>query len=277
MIYTPVGTAFQMKLISLASDFGVQTQGIAAMRGSIWEVCPEARVLDLMHGIESFNLFSAARTMEAVASLPVGSHVCVVDPGVGTNRRGIAMQVGRGDYLIGPDNGVLMAAPRFLGGIKKAVSLENPGYLRQPVSPVFHGRDVFARAAAHICNGVALGDFGSVLDAGDLVPAPYGEAEPEGDIIRAKIIHVNKYGSAHLNIRAEAFDGWGVKAGEKVGADFGSGTVDFVAGETFGDVPAGKEIIFKDDYGRVELAVNLGSFTEKRGVRQGQEVVLKRG
>ncbi|MBI5036300.1 SAM-dependent chlorinase/fluorinase [Candidatus Micrarchaeota archaeon] len=264
-----------MKLISLTSDFGVQTQGIAAMRGSIWEVSPDARVVDLMHGIESFNLFSGARTMESVVNLPVGCHVCVVDPGVGTKRRGIAIQVGRGDYLIGPDNGVLMTAPRFLGGIKKVVALENSKYMKTPVSPIFHGRDVFVRAAAHLCEGVELEEFGRELEEKELIPAPYGEAEAKGGTVKAKIIHVNKYGSVHLNMRAEAFKKWGVRKGGKVEAEFTGKKVLFTAGETFGDVPKGEEVIFADDYGRVEMAVNMGSFAEKHGLKQGQEVVLK--
>ena len=113
------------------------------MEGVATEVNPDAKVIHLMHGLPDFNLSYAARTMETLNYFPKGYHVCVVDPGVGTERRGIIIEVVRGDYLVGPDNGVLIPGTRFLGGIKKVVEITNEKYMRKPVSPIFHGRDVF--------------------------------------------------------------------------------------------------------------------------------------
>lgn len=120
-----------------------------------------------MHGINAFDVVSAARTMETVFFMPVGIHVCVVDPGVGTQRKGLIIKVKRGDFFVGPDNGCLMSAARGLGGVEKVVQITNAKYMRQPVSPIFHGRDVFAPVVAHLSLGVEMEKFG--LKIGDKI------------------------------------------------------------------------------------------------------------
>ena len=117
-------------LITLTSDFGVQSQGVGIMEAVALEINPEARVIHLMHGLPVFDLFYAARTMETINYIPVGYHVCVVDPGVGTKRKPIVIETGRGDFLIGPDNGVLLPATRFLVGIRKVAEITNKRYMR---------------------------------------------------------------------------------------------------------------------------------------------------
>lgn len=126
-----------MSLITLSSDFEKQSQGVANMEGMIYSINPIARVIHLMHGIKAFDIISAARTMETISYMPIGYHVCVVDPGVGTKRRAIIVKVNRGDYFIGPDNGCLITAPRLLGGIEKIVEiseLPHPSMLKYRLS-----------------------------------------------------------------------------------------------------------------------------------------------
>ena len=164
------------KFITLTSDFGVQSQGIGIMEGVALEINPDAKVIHLMHGLPDFDLNYAARTMETVKYLPIGYHVCVVDPGVGTKRKPIIVETKRGDFLIGPDNGVLLPATRFLGGIKKAVEITNKKYMKHPVSPIFHGRDIFTPAAAYLSKGVKMEAFGKKVSTKHLVKAPYEEA-----------------------------------------------------------------------------------------------------
>ena len=193
----------KQKIVSLTTDFGVQTRGIGVMHGTIIKLCPDAKVIDLMHGIPDFDLITGARALETVYDLPIGCHICVIDPGVGTERRGIIIQTTRGDYLIGPDNGVLLPATRFLNGIKKIVQITNQKYMNLPVSPIFHGRDVFAPAAAHLLKGVNIKKFGPELKEEELIKAPYDEAslkEESSNLIHATIIDVNKFCSFHLNI-----------------------------------------------------------------------------
>ncbi|WTW94136.1 SAM-dependent chlorinase/fluorinase [Streptomycetaceae bacterium NBC_01309] len=264
------------KFISLTSDFGVQTQGVGIMEGTALSIAPDANVVHLMHGLPEFDVVAAARTMETVRYLPVGSHVCVCDPGVGTTRRALICHVGRGDYLIGPDNGVLLPATRVLGGIVAVHELTNPAYMRQPVSPIFHGRDIFTPAAAHVANGVPIADFGPAVDPDALVSAPYDEAEVVGTALNGRIIQINRYGSLHLNITHEQWDDRKLTEGDTISLELvGHEPLRLPVCRTFGDVPEGECLILKDDYGRVEVAKNLGSFAQQYPVKIGDSAVVR--
>lgn len=263
-------------LITLTSDFAVQSQGVGIMEAVALEINPDAHVLHLMHGLPDFNLFYAARTMETVSYIPVGFHVCVVDPGVGTKRKAVAIKTGRGDCLIGPDNGVLIPATRFLGGIKKAVEITNEEYMKKPVSPVFHGRDIFTPAAAYLSKGVRMEELGKEIDPRNLAKAPYEEAEAKNGEIRANIISVNKFGSLHLNIMHNVWSNFNVKLGSFVNIQLDKKILKIPFLTTFGEVEKSKPLIFKDDYGRIEIALNQGSFVKKYKCKVGDEVVIRR-
>lgn len=263
-------------LITLTSDFGVQSQGIGIMECVIYEINHDAKVIHLMHGLPDFNLSYAARTMETVNYLPVGCHVCVVDPGVGTKRKPMIIEAKRGDFLVGPDNGVLLPGARFLGGIKKVVEITNKKYMRHPVSPVFHGRDIFAPAAAYLSKGVKIDEFGRKLSPNKLAKAPYEEAIFDDGKIKAKIISINKFGSLHLNITHIAWDNFGIKLYKKVNLKFKNNSIDMPFAVTFGDAKKGSPLIIKDDYGRIEVALNHDSFIRRYNVKIGDEVLIKK-
>lgn len=262
--------------ISLSSDFGVGTQGIGIMRAVALQICPNAEIIDLRHGIPEFDIIEGAWTMESVEQLPVGAHVCVVDPGVGTERRGIIIKTKRGDYLIGPDNGVLMPAARRLGGIEKAVEIANEKYMRKPVSPVFHGRDVFAPAAAWLSKGVGIGKFGPETKPEKLTKAPYDEAEVSKGIVSAKIIHVNHFGSVSINAIHGNFAKSGLKYKDDITIETNVKRINTKFLKTFGEVTKGEVIAFPDDYGRIEIAINHGRFTEKFGVKLGDKITIRK-
>ena len=262
--------------ITLTSDFGVQSQGIGIMEGVALEINPDAHVIHLMHGLPSFNLFYAARTIETINYLPIGYHVCVVDPVVGTKRKPIIIQTGSGDYLIGPDNGVLIPATGFLKGIKKVVEITNKKYMREPVSPIFHGRDIFTPAAAYLSKGVKMKEFGKKLDPKNLVKAPYEEATIEKDKIHAKIISINKFGSLHLNITHETWDKFKVKINDFFYLFFEDEELEVPFVTTFGDVDKGSPLIMKDDYGRIEVALNQDSFEKNYDVKIGDDFLIEK-
>ncbi len=263
-------------LITFTSDFGVQSQGIGIMEGVVLEINPEAHVIHLMHGLPDFNLLCAARTLETLSYMPIGHHVCIVDPGVGTKRKPVIIETGRGDFLIGPDNGVLMSATKFLGGIKKVVEIKNRKYMGLPISPVFHGRDIFAPAAAYLSKGVKIEKFGPNINPKDLVKAPYEESTVKGDNILAKIVSINKFGSLHLNIVHNAWDKLKVKIGNFVNVKFKNKILNARYAATFGDVNQGDPLIFKDDYGRIEFALNQGSFSKKYSLKIGDEILIRK-
>ena len=260
--------------ISILTDFGVQTRGIGNMHGVAFSINSEAKVIDLMHGIRDFDIAAGAWALETSFFLPVGCHVAVVDPGVGTQRKSIIINTNRGDYLIGPDNGVLIPATRILGGCKKAVQIANPNLMRQPVSPIFHGRDVFMPAAAYLSKGTAMEEFGPLLEFESLTKAPYQDAECKDGKIEAEVIHINKFGSLHFNIRHDVWDGLHLKKCQAItmGTDGKSLELPYV--DTFGEVPKGKPLIMKDDYLRMEAAVNMGNFSSQYNIKQGARVMF---
>jgi len=263
-------------LISLTSDFGVQSQGVGIMEAVALQINPEAHVIHLMHGLPDFDLFYAARTMETVNYLPAGFHVCVVDPGVGTKRKPIIIQTKRGDFLVGPDNGVLLPATRFLGGIKKIVEITNKKYMRKPVSPVFHGRDIFTPAAAYLSKGIRVEEFGKELQKENLAKAPYEEAKIINNEIKAKVISINKFGSPHFNITHAEWDKLNVKIGNAVELKIKNQSLKLPHARTFGDAEKRNPLIIKDDYGRIEAALNMGNFSKKYNVKIGDDLTIKK-
>ena len=267
------GQTNNMKIITLTSDFGVQSQGVGNMEAVIYPICPDAKVVHLMHGIPDFNLLVGARTMETVQFMPVGYHVCVVDPGVGTNRRAIIIQTMRGDYLIGPDNGVLLPIAKILG-IKKVVEITNEKFMLKPVSPLFHGRHIFAPVAAHLAAGINIPEFGKEINPDHLTKVPYDEAIVTGNKVKATIIHINKYGSLHLNLTHKEFDTLVLVHNQKVTLNLKSKKITLPFVNTFGDVLEGKEVLLKDDYGRIEVAINCGNFAKKYKLKVGDKITL---
>ncbi len=262
-------------IITFTSDFGWMSQGVGMMKGVALGINPDANVVDITHEVKPFDIMHGARTMECLETMPIGYHVCVVDPGVGTRRRAIIIQTGRGDYMVGPDNGVLVpAAERFLGGIKKVVEASNEKYMRKPVSDIFHGRDVFTPAAAWLSKGVPIEKFGKEIDPSDLVRSPYEEAKVSEGKIEGKIIHINHFGSLFVNVKAGSFNESGIKQGDEVVLKFGMKEIKTRLLRTFGEVQKGEPVLIPDDYGRMEIAINMGNFSKEYSVNEGDEIVI---
>lgn len=261
-------------LVSMTTDFGPGNKGIGVMKATILERCPDAVIIDLAHDVTGFSIQEGAKLFEACAWLPKGEHICVVDPGVGTKRRALIIETVRGDRLIGPDNGVLIPATRFLGGIKRAHQISNEKYMRLPVSAIFHGRDVFAPAAGHLAAGIRIEEFGPEIPMSDLTPAAYVEAKAEKNIIQAQCVVINHFGSCFLNVRQEEMHNV-FRPDDAVSLQIGNHTIVLPYKRTFGDVPPGEALIMDDDFGRVEIAVNMENFAERFGVKVGDVMTLQ--
>ncbi|MGH2407490.1 MAG: SAM hydrolase/SAM-dependent halogenase family protein, partial [Candidatus Limnocylindrales bacterium] len=163
-------TGRDQAVVSITTDFGARDPSGAICKGVILSIAPRATVIDISHEVAKFQVRDGALLLWcALPYLPVGVHVGVVDPGVGTERLPIAIRVARGDVLIGPDNGLLLPAAERLGGVVTAHVLENPAYRLPVVTTSFHGRDVFAPAAAHVVLGVPLAELGPAYDVAQLV------------------------------------------------------------------------------------------------------------
>ena len=251
-----------MAFVSLATDFGATYSGVCV--GVLARIAPSARVLVLTDELPRYQVVSAAMELRAALPyLPVGIHVGIVDPGVGTARRPIAVRCGRGDILIGPDNGVLAPAAGELGGIVEVRLLADRALSLPDPSHTFHGRDIFAPAAAHLANGVPLAEFGpEVVPVQPDIPVPVHDATA----LVATVLLVDRFG----NLILAAHD-----------PDLPIGRRLLVQGhpatrtDTYGDVPPGDLSVHVDSSGWLAVAVNQGDAAHELGLGPGDRVRIE--
>jgi S-adenosylmethionine hydrolase len=242
-------------LISFLSDYGPGDEYVGVVHGVIASIAPHARIIDLGHGVPAQDVRTGARRLaRALPFVPAGVHLAVVDPGVGGERRAVALRAGE-RWLVGPDNGLLIDAASRFGGVSTAYDIGESPWRLAPVSATFHGRDIFAPVAAHL----ALGD------------EPDAEIDPAG-LVRlerlvaregaAIVLEVDGFGNLRLDAPA------GTAAARVNGHDV-------VNAHTFSDVAPGKLVLYADSDGGLALAVNGGSAAAWLGVRAGDEVRLE--
>ncbi|WUH96949.1 SAM-dependent chlorinase/fluorinase [Spirillospora sp. NBC_00431] len=260
--------------VSLATDFGAAYTGVCA--GVVYSIAPAATVLVLSDEITPYAVTEGAMLLrQALPYLPVGAHVGIVDPGVGTRRRPVAIETGRGDVLVGPDNGLLVPAAQALGGAVRAHVLENPAYRLPAVSASFHGRDVFSPAAAHLATGADVADLGPPAEPLPLdVPAPM----VTGGGLTAPILYTDRFGSLILNAGpddlAAAFGP--LAHGTPLELSWRPGRAERITfEETFGGVAAGEPLLWVDSSGLLGLAVNQGSAADRFDLREPGTVTLR--
>jgi S-adenosylmethionine hydrolase len=267
-------------VIGFLTDFGFD--GAAAVcRGVMLSICPTAQIIDISHAVRKYAVADGAFVLRAsLPYLPVGVHVGVVDPGVGTDRRPIAIRADRGDVLIGPDNGLLLPAADALGGGVQARELANRGLWRSVVSSTFHGRDVFAPAAAHLAAGNAsFGDLGPELPLATLVKLSPVRARAREGAIETQVTYVDSFGNLRLaggaDEMAAAFGS--LEATREVMVRVGGLDIApaFLA-PSFGHVEEGATLLYIDSSGDLALAVNQGDLAARTGATAGTPVVVER-
>jgi S-adenosylmethionine hydrolase len=260
--------------LTFITDYGLEDGFVAACHGVAARIAPSARIIDITHLVQPGDVRRGAAVLaQTIPYLPPAVHVAVVDPGVGTARRGVAVAAGDG-ILVGPDNGLLSWAVDALGGACRAVQLTNGDLWLHPVSPTFHGRDIFMPVAAHLAAGKELEAAGDEIDLADLVilPAPTSrvrDGEAEGEVMS-----VDRFGNVQLSIVAADVSGMGVGFGSPLVVRAGRRhlTVPFV--ETFASVAPGEIVAFTDSAGLISLAVNAGDAAQQLGLPPGAHVRL---
>ncbi len=262
-------------LISFTSDFGLTEEWVGTVKGVILSINPGAVIVDIAHEIPPFDISKGAFLLAAaLPHLPVGVHLAVVDPGVGTRRLAVALRAARGDMLVGPDNGILMPAAERLGGVSEAYFLDNQEFFRHPVHPTFHARDIFAPVAAHLSLGADPRDMGSPMDPGNLAPAPWVRAREGEGAVYAAVVDVERFGSLRLNAYPEQVKALGYREGEKVLLGIGEEEVVAVLASTFGEVGAGEVLLYEDSSGVMAVGVNGGDLASRTRSRPGDTVVI---
>ncbi|HEV3495816.1 MAG TPA: SAM-dependent chlorinase/fluorinase, partial [Actinomycetes bacterium] len=232
--------------------------------------------LDVSHAVGAQDVRQGALLLaQAVRFLPRAVHLAVVDPGVGTGRGMVAVEAG-GQVLVGPDNGLLVWAAEALGGIGRAVALENPAYRLAPVSRTFHGRDVFAPAAAHVAAGVDLDELGPEVDPGRLVRLERAAPRVDEGKAQASVVAVDHFGNLALGLGREDLARAGVAVGDPVEVRAGGRTHRAVVGETFASVAAGELVVHEDSFGSLAVAVNQGRAADRLGAGAGDPVEILR-
>lgn len=260
--------------ISFTTDYGLADGFVAACRGVLAGIAPAVGVIDVTHVIPAQDVRRGARVLaETAPYLPDAVHLAVVDPGVGTARRAVAVVAGRG-VLVGPDNGLLLPAADALGGVRAAVELTDPAYHRPQVSRTFHGRDVFAPVAAHLANGVEPAALGRSLSVADLVRLPEPACTVQPGRIAAEIVACDGFGNVQLAATSADLTAAGLAAAGNVQVRVGSIIESVALGGTFGDVGAGAGVLFEDSAGLLALAVRGGSAATRFDARPGATVEL---
>ena len=265
-------------VVSLLTDFGVRDVSASICRAVVLGICPDAEVIDLTHEVRKYAIRDGALALWcALPYLPIGFHVAVVDPGVGTARRPIAILAGRGDVLIGPDNGLLVAAAERLGGIVGARELANVDYRLPVVTSTFHGRDIFAPAAAHLARGAAYPTLGPAVDPGELVPSPLPTAHVVDGAVATEVVYEDTFGNVKLSaLAADVRDAFGEPRGREFHVVVGDGReLDLPWAGTFGERSPGDPLLYEDSYGRVCVGVNQGSAVEALALRDGDRLELR--
>ena len=270
-------------LITFLTDFGPESAP-AICRGVMLGIARDAQIVDISHLVRKFAVRDGAYLLwSALPWMPVGTHLAVVDPGVGTERRAIAIQTARGDVLVGPDNGLLMPAGEVLGGAIGARLLENRRLMLQSTTATFHGRDIFAPVAAHLAMGTPFEAVGPPVDVADLIQLrfPIPIRLPDGGL-EAEVVYVDSFGNARLAATPadlEAVIGpldTGQALRLEVGARAGAKSVTEEAawGRTFGEHPVGAALVYRDSSGSLAVADNLGDFADRLGIESGSRVRL---
>ncbi len=263
------------KPILFLSDLGVRDEFVGVCHSVIASIAPGAPVIDLSHGVPPQDVQAGALTFhDCIAFAPQDSILLgVVDPGVGTDRKAVAVETASQRVLVGPDNGLLSLAWDAAGGPTRAFEITAADVVLQPVSKVFHGRDVFAPAAAHLATGLPAEKLGPQIDIGELVTLRLPEADVLTGEVRAQVLDVDRFGNVRLNVRpadlpAADLDGSRVKVATTDASAFAERV------STYAEVAPGAFAVIEDAWGWITVIRFGANAAAELGVRPGDPVWL---
>jgi S-adenosylmethionine hydrolase len=265
-------------VIGFLTDFGLDGAA-ATCRGVMLTIARDAQIVDICHTVAKYAVADGAYLLAAsLPWLPVGVHVGVVDPGVGTERRPIAILTARGDVLVGPDNGLLLPAADRLGGVAAARLIANPAWQLPATSATFHGRDVFSPVAAHLALGAPLEDIGPEIEVESLVRLPLARAVVDGEVLVTSVTYVDSFGNVRLaGSHADLAAATRASApGAALALELDDGRREHLSWQrTFGEVPAGALLLYEDSAGNLAIAVANGNAAARLGLQSGDRVCIR--
>jgi S-adenosylmethionine hydrolase len=264
-------------VVTFLSDFGLADGFVGTCHGVIKRIAPEAEIIDITHGIEPQQVVQGAFVLaNTLPYMPAGVHMAVVDPGVGSDRRGVVVRGRDGRLYVGPDNGLLLPAVERLDGVAGAWELLERSYRLEPVSATFHGRDVFSPAAAHLACGLDPGELGPELDPRSLVRLPWPQPVVGESGLRSHVITIDRFGNIELDLRRSHLEQLGMTPGTRVELALPLERYYAVVARTFADARPGEIIVYEDAYWGIAVAINGGSAAETLSVRAGDELRIRR-
>jgi S-adenosylmethionine hydrolase len=261
------------RFITFLTDFGLRDDFVGTCHGVIKRIAPDVEVIDITHGIPPQGVLQGALTLaNSLPFMPLGVHLAVVDPGVGGSRRALALRDGEGRIHVGPDNGLLIPAAERFGGIAEAHELANPDYALESVSRTFHGRDLFAPAAAHLALGVELARLGPPIAVDALARLDIPQPELGTSRARSTVLAIDRFGNVQLNLDRSHAEQVGIVPGARVELQIGPERYYAVSARTFADARPGDLILYEDSYRNLSIAINGGSAAAMFGIAAGNEV-----
>ena len=260
--------------VSFLSDYGLVDEFVGVVHSVIRSLAPHVTVIDVTHGVARHDVRAGSLALvRSVQYLAPGVVLAVVDPGVGTDRRAVAVEVADGEAVfVGPDNGLLASAVAMVGGSSRAVELTDPEYQLSAPGPTFAGRDVFAPAAAHLCNGVDLAELGPLLDPLTLRPGLLPLTRREDGQLVGEVLWVDGFGNVQLNVDPDEI----AELGDRVKLRWGAEQVRTARrAPTYGALKTGEVGLVVDSYGLVSVALDRRSAAEELRLRPGDAVILE--
>jgi len=258
------------KIITLTTDFGLKDPYVAEMKAVILSISPNTRIVDITHQIEKFNIRMGAYTLAAACPyFPKGTiHVAVIDPGVGTKRKAILIQTMKG-YFIGPDNGVLALAAKSQG-MKHVYAIENPKFMLPKISNTFHGRDIFAPAAAYLANGIPPSGFGREIHK--IVMPKFAKIIKRKNALTGEVIHIDGFGNIITSLREEDLEIMSMK--KTVNLKLKDTRLKLKLCKAYSEVKAQQPLAIIGSHNFLEISINQGNATENFQTRVGDKATL---
>jgi S-adenosylmethionine hydrolase len=263
-------------IVTLLTDYGRADDFVGVCHGVMRSIEPDLRIIDITHGINRYAVREGALVLRnTLPFMPVGVHMAVVDPQVGTERRAIALRTADGRTLVGPDNGLLSLAWERCGGVELVVDVTRSPHRLEPVSATFHGRDIFAPVAAHLAAGAQLADAGDPLDPDALALVELPQPRHEDGALVAHALVLDRFGNVALNVDHEQLAGSGLTLGGALEIEIGGERYLAKYAQTFADLTVGELLVYEDSYRTLAVAINRGDAAATLGLRPDAEVRLR--
>ncbi|MGZ4677656.1 MAG: SAM hydrolase/SAM-dependent halogenase family protein [Acidimicrobiia bacterium] len=260
--------------VSFLSDYGHADEFVGVCKAVMLGLAPELTIVDISHDIPPHDVRAGALTLvRAVQYLPDGIVLAVVDPGVGTDRRAVAVETESG-ILLGPDNGLLAPAVAMIGGALRVISLTNAEYQLAAPGPTFAGRDVLAPAAGFLARGVALAELGDEIDPVSLTPALVSLPTTEHGTVVGEVWWVDRFGNCQLNIDPDELGVLGAGPGSSLEVRLGGTARQARWVTTYADAKPSELVLLVDSYGLMSLALDRSSAAIDCGLRAGSAVTI---